>query len=111
MSSINPDKVTAERLAGLAPMGLAAAPAPGTGDGSLVDDPAVRAPLVLSNRSFTEVTDIICGYCEQAPGRWWLPLFGLTSTVAGLGMMFVTYLIITGIGTWGLNNTVGWAWD
>jgi Ni/Fe-hydrogenase subunit HybB-like protein len=111
VSSINPDKVTAARLAGLAPLGAVVAPAPGTGDGSLIDDPAVRAPLVLNNRSFTEVTDIICGYAENAPGRWWFPLFGLTSTVAGVGMLFVTYLIITGIGTWGLNNTVAWAWD
>jgi molybdopterin-containing oxidoreductase family membrane subunit len=111
MSSINPDKVTAERLAGLA-LGAGGYEAPaGTGDGSLVDDPAVRAPLVLRNRTFTEVTDIICGYTENAPGRWWLPVFGLTSTVAGCGMLFVLYLIITGIGAWGLNNTVDWAWD
>src|SRR5262245_10037251 len=111
MSSINPDKVTAERLAGLASApGVWEAP-PGTGDGSLVEDPAVRAPLVLRNRSFTEVTDIICGYTENKPGRWWMPVFGLTSTVAGVGMTLVLYLIITGIGTWGLNNTVDWAWD
>ncbi|MEX2218388.1 MAG: NrfD/PsrC family molybdoenzyme membrane anchor subunit [Phycisphaerales bacterium] len=111
MSSINPDKVTAERLAGLRPLGELVAPAPGTGDGSLIDDPAVRAPLVLNNRSFTEVTDIICGYAENKPGRWWFPAFGLAATVAGVGMTLVLYLVITGIGTWGLNNTVSWAWD
>ena len=44
MSSIHPDKTTAERLAGLAKApGIGADVAPGTGDGSLVDDPAVRA--------------------------------------------------------------------
>ncbi|MFN0132631.1 MAG: NrfD/PsrC family molybdoenzyme membrane anchor subunit [Phycisphaerales bacterium] len=110
MTSMNPDKVTAERLAGLAP-GAAWEPAPGTGDGSLIDDPAVRAPLVLNNRSFTEVTDIICGYTENKPGRWWLPTLGFTSTVAGVGTIFILYLLITGVGTWGLNNQVDWAWD
>jgi Ni/Fe-hydrogenase subunit HybB-like protein len=111
MTSINPDKVTAERLAGMHPARPAWTPLPGTGDGSLVEDPAVRAPLVLNNRSFTEVTDIICGYTENRPGKWWFPLFGFTATVAGLGSMLILYLVITGIGTWGLNNTVAWAWD
>ena len=112
MSSINPDKATAERLAGLARgPGAGVEIAPGTGDGSLVDDPAVRAPLVLGNHTFTEVTDIICGYVENKPGRWWLPTLGLTSTVAGLGGLFILYLIITGVGVWGLNNQVDWAWD
>ncbi len=111
MSSINPDKTTAERLAGLATAPGHAHPAPGTGDGSLIDDPAVRAPLVLNNRSFTEVTDIICGYTENKPGRWWLPIFGFTNTLAAVGTGLILYLIITGVGTWGLNNQVDWAWD
>ncbi len=110
MTAINPDKVIAERLAGLARGGQVLAP-PGTGDGSLVDDPAVRAPLVLNNRTFTEVTDIICGYTEEKPGRWWVPVFGLTSTAAGVGTLLILYLIITGVGVWGLNNQVDWAWD
>jgi Ni/Fe-hydrogenase subunit HybB-like protein len=111
MSSINPDKVTAERLAGVAAVRPIVAPPPGTGDGSLVDDPAVRAPLVLNNRSFTEVTDIICGYNETKPGKWWLPVFGVAATIAGIGTLLILYLVITGIGTWGLNNTVAWSWD
>ena len=68
MTSINPDEVTARRLAGLAPGAARREVDPATGDGSLVDDPAVRAPLVLGNRSFGEVTDIICGYVEYSPG-------------------------------------------
>jgi Ni/Fe-hydrogenase subunit HybB-like protein len=111
MTSINPDKVTAERLAGLATAPGMTLPAPGTGDGSLVDDPAVRAPLVLNNRSFTEVTDIICGYTENKPGRWWLPIFGLVNALAAIGTGLILYLVITGVGTWGLNNQVDWAWD
>ena len=29
----------------------------------------------------------------------------------GLGAAAVTYQVATGIGTWGLNRTVGWAFD
>jgi molybdopterin-containing oxidoreductase family membrane subunit len=113
MTSINPDQTTAQRLAGLA------APAeaigrdvdPATGDGTLVDTPGVRPPLVLNNRSFKDITEIVCGYAEQKPGRWWLPTFLTAFGIAQLGGLFILYLVITGIGTWGLNNQVGWAWD
>jgi hypothetical protein len=28
-----------------------------------------------------------------------------------LGLSCIIYTVSTGIGTWGLNKTVGWAWD
>ncbi|MCX5689726.1 MAG: hypothetical protein NTV94_08085, partial [Planctomycetota bacterium] len=111
MTTIHPDQLTAERLAGRARPGSGQAPEPGTGDGTLVETPGKRADLVLNGRSFKELTDIICGYAENPPPRWWLPVFGLVSTIAGLGSAFIGYLVITGIGTWGLNNQVDWAWD
>ncbi|HYE03781.1 MAG TPA: NrfD/PsrC family molybdoenzyme membrane anchor subunit, partial [Phycisphaerales bacterium] len=111
MTSIHPDQVIAERLSGLRPEPRQRVLDPVTGDGTLVDDPAVRPPLVLNNRSFHEITEIVCGYAENKPGRWWLPVFGMTATLASVGGLFILYLVITGIGTWGLNNQVGWAWD
>jgi hypothetical protein len=45
----------------------------GLGDGSAHRGPRGRAPLVLGNRSFGDVTDIVCGYAENpAPLWWWL---------------------------------------
>jgi len=111
MTTMHPDKLTAERLAGMARGPSGVLPAPGTGDGTLIDTPGVRAPLVLNDRSFKEVTDIICGYAENKPPRWWMPAFMFTATFAGLQGAFILYLVITGIGTWGLNNQVDWAWD
>ncbi|MBL9002206.1 MAG: polysulfide reductase NrfD [Phycisphaerae bacterium] len=112
MSSIHPDQLTAQRLAGIA-RGVTGGHGgePGSGDGTLIETPGQRAPLVLNNRSFKEVTDIICGYAENSPPRWWLPIFGLVSTIAGLGGALIGYLVITGIGTWGMSNQVDWAWD
>ena len=37
--------------------------------------------------------------------------FGIASPIAGIGTLFILYMIITGVGTWGLNNQVDWAWD
>jgi Ni/Fe-hydrogenase subunit HybB-like protein len=112
MTSIHPDQVTAERLAGLS-RGATPPPVldPRTGDGTLIDTPGVRAPLVLNNRGFGEITDIVCGYVENKPPRWWLPAFLAAFGLAQLGGILILYLVITGIGTWGLTNQVDWAWD
>ncbi len=112
MTTLHPDEAAARRLAGLDTGELPTYPvAPGTGDGSLVDDPAVRAPLVLNKRSIHDITEIVCGYAEKPPGRWWLPVFGLAFTLAQIGGLLILYLVITGIGAWGMNNQVDWAWD
>jgi molybdopterin-containing oxidoreductase family membrane subunit len=108
--SHHPDEFNAHRAAGQIPS-QPPPPAPGTGDGTLTNDPTIRPPLVLRGRSFKELTDIICGYVENSPPQWWLPLFMMVSSIAGLGGMFIGYLVITGIGSWGLNNQVDWAWD
>ncbi len=113
MSSIHPDKVTAERLAGLredAALGRDVE-VEALGDGSLVEDPAVRPPLVLSDRTFEEVTEIVSGYVEDPPPKWWFIAITITSLVAAVGTGMILYLIITGVGVWGLNNQVDWAWD
>jgi len=113
MSSIHPDQLTAERLAGL----REGASVPGRdvdaglGDGSLVEDPAVESPLVLGKRSFGDVTNIVCGYAENPAPLWWWLAFLAVAPIAGIGSLLILYLIITGVGTWGLNNQVDWAWD
>ena len=113
MSSMHPDQATAERLAGLRES--AAAPGrdvdTGLGDGTLVEDPALDPPLVLGNRSFRDVTNIVCGYAENPAPLWWWMVFLPAAGLATIGMTMVGYLIVTGVGVWGLNNQVDWAWD
>ncbi len=111
MTTLHPDKITADRLAGRIRPATESMMDPVIGDGTLIDDPGVRPPLVLNNRTFGEVTEIVCGYAENAPPRWWLPAFMTAFGIAQLGGLFILYLVITGIGTWGLNNQVDWAWD
>jgi Ni/Fe-hydrogenase subunit HybB-like protein len=111
-SNLPPDQEQALRQAGLTAAPDAPRPYdPVTKDGSLVEDPSVRAPLVLGNRSFNWVTETVCGYIEKGPGRWWFPTFFLTAQIAGLMPLMIIYLIVTGVGVWGLNNQVDWAWD
>jgi len=84
----------------------------GLGDGTLIDDPAIRAPLVIgkSAESFHAVTDTVCGWAEKKPPLIWYPLFAVASSLAGVATLMILYLIITGVGVWGLNNPVDWGW-
>ncbi len=111
MSAIHPDELTTGRLAGLLPTDPKRTTDPVTIDGTIVDDPSVRPPLVLGNRSIGDVTNIVCGYVENKPGSWWLPVFGVVTQLAGVATLMILYLAITGVGVWGLNNQVDWAFD
>ena len=70
-----------------------------------------RQPLVLQNRSIGWISDHIAGICEGPAPKWWLP--ALLMSVSLMTMMFgcIAYLIATGVGVWGLNQPVAWAWD
>jgi len=83
---------------------------PETIDGTIVDDPSVRPPLVLGDRDFHSVTETICGWVENKTPKWWPFAFIISANIAGLGTAMILYLIITGVGVWGLNNPVAWGW-
>ncbi len=69
------------------------------------------APLITGDRTLSDVTRDICAPLERRPGRLWWAGFGVSSAMMLLGVVAVTYQVATGIGTWGLNRTVGWAFD
>ncbi len=70
-----------------------------------------RVPLVLNRRNFRWITDRISGVVEEPAPRWWWVTFAITSLTAAFGLFCLGYQISTGVGTWGLNHPVGWAWD
>jgi Ni/Fe-hydrogenase subunit HybB-like protein len=76
------------------------------------DTPGKRAPLVLGATRFHEVTATVCRPNEtRKPPMAWTVMFVLSLLlVMNLGFC-VTYLIFTGVGVWGLNNPVMWAFD
>jgi len=71
----------------------------------------MRTPLVTQERSYKELSDDVLGPVEGKPSRSWYYCFIVAVTLLIIGVCAVTYQILTGIGTWGLNKTVGWAWD
>ena len=73
--------------------------------------PLARVPLVLNKRNFDWVTNRISGAVENPTPRWWWVAFATTSAIAAFGLFCIAYQISTGVGVWGLNSPVGWAWD
>ncbi|HZC34305.1 MAG TPA: NrfD/PsrC family molybdoenzyme membrane anchor subunit, partial [Chthoniobacterales bacterium] len=70
-----------------------------------------RPPMVLNNRSMSWITNLIAGIPEQKTPRWWYITTAITGSIAGFGVLCILYLLFTGVGVWGNNIPVGWAWD
>ncbi|HWR14136.1 MAG TPA: NrfD/PsrC family molybdoenzyme membrane anchor subunit [Terriglobales bacterium] len=68
-------------------------------------------PLIEGRRSLSQVTRDVLAPMEGRPTALWFVALAASVTLLGLGATAVTYEIATGIGTWGLNRTVGWAFD
>jgi Ni/Fe-hydrogenase subunit HybB-like protein len=71
----------------------------------------VRPPLVTGGKTVADVTNDICRQVEGKPSRSWLMGMAVSLTVLAIGFYAVIVLLWDGIGVWGLNKTVGWAWD
>jgi Ni/Fe-hydrogenase subunit HybB-like protein len=70
-----------------------------------------RVPLVGNNRSLSWITDNVSKIVEARTPIWWWVAFLITSPVALIGLFCIGYQISNGVGMWGENKTVGWAWD
>lgn len=72
----------------------------------------IREPLVTGeNITYAKVTDDILVSVENKPNKAWWIGFIVAALGALLWVVSVGYTFWTGIGAWGLNKTVGWAWD
>jgi molybdopterin-containing oxidoreductase family membrane subunit len=75
------------------------------------ENPLVRPPLVEGRHDFASVTATVARVAEAKTPLGWYLLFGISSALLlNLGGM-LAYLVFTGIGVWGNNVPVGWAWD
>src|SRR4051812_26777188 len=71
----------------------------------------IREPLILGNKTYKDVThDIVKSTTGKLQPKWifWT---SVAATVASFGVFCLAWEVCFGIGTWGANKTVGWAWD
>ena len=72
---------------------------------------SVREPLVTGGKTWADITNDICRQVEGRPSKSWIIAFVLSAILLSVGVFCVFYTWFVGIGVWGLNKTVGWAWD
>ncbi len=71
----------------------------------------IRRPLVTGEKSYHDVTVDVARPVEGKANKHWWIVFSIALAAFLWGIGCIIYTISTGIGTWGLNKTVEWAWD
>jgi len=71
----------------------------------------IRQPLVIGDKSYHDVTVEVAAPVEGKANKLWWTVFTIALLAFLWGLGSIIYTIGTGIGVWGLNKTVGWAWD
>ncbi len=71
----------------------------------------IREPLIHGGKTMHDVTEDICRQVEAKPSKGWMAGMAVSLAILAIGSISVGALLWDGIGVWGLNKTVGWAWD
>jgi Ni/Fe-hydrogenase subunit HybB-like protein len=66
---------------------------------------------IAGDPTFAGLTDQISGLVERKTPRLWYVAFAFALSLALMLFALIGYLVTTGIGVWGNNIPVGWAWD
>src|SRR5215469_11162586 len=69
-----------------------------------------RPAMVENNRSMHWITSLLAGIPERRAPRWWWGAIAVTGSFATFGVFCIIYLLWTGVGVWGNNIPVAWAW-
>ncbi|HVB02471.1 MAG TPA: NrfD/PsrC family molybdoenzyme membrane anchor subunit [Chitinophagaceae bacterium] len=78
---------------------------------SLKYESTVREPLINGDKTFHQVTEDIIRPIETRPGKLWYVGLTLSLCLLAFGIFSVSWQVYYGVGVWGENKTVGWAWD
>jgi Ni/Fe-hydrogenase subunit HybB-like protein len=71
----------------------------------------LRPALILGDKTWHDITEDVCRPIEGKANKWWWLAFTVALAAFIWWVIVVSYTVGTGLGVWGLNKTVGWAWD
>ncbi len=83
-----------------------------TVDPSRRDTPELVAPVITPGHTYGSVTDKISAIVPQAARRslGWFIGFAISFLLVMLLTVSLTMLLVYGVGLWGLDIPVAWAW-
>ncbi|MDA1259011.1 MAG: polysulfide reductase NrfD [Planctomycetota bacterium] len=71
----------------------------------------IAPPLVRGRDDFAYLTETVCGVAEaKRPPKAWYVIFGCGLLLLGTLLTMIVHLVVTGVGVWGNNQPVAWAW-
>ncbi len=73
--------------------------------------PLARPPLVRGGRSMAWISNYVSSIVEGPTPAWWWAAMGVALPWTLVCAALLIYLVATGVGVWGNNHPVGWAWD
>ena len=71
----------------------------------------IRETLITGSKTVKDVSHDISRQVEGKPSKLWILAMAISLTLLLYGAYCCGMLLWEGIGMWGLNKTVGWAWD
>lgn len=77
----------------------------------MTSESILREPLVTGGKTVHDVTVDISRRVEEKPAPLWLLAMAISLGALTIGSYAVWRTLWDGIGMWGLNKTVDWAWD
>ncbi len=69
-----------------------------------------REPLIKGIKNYSKITEEITAPMAGKPGKYWYLGIGISSSAVLIGSIAIFMTVWFGIGTWGLNKTIGWGW-
>jgi len=72
---------------------------------------SIRETLITGGKTVRDVSEDISRQVEGKPSRLWWMAFSISLILLLFGVYCLVTVLWEGIGVWGLNKTVGWAWD
>ena len=70
----------------------------------------VRGQLIIGDKTYGQISSDILSPLEMKPAKCWFALMTLATLASIWGAYSIYITVSKGIGTWGVNNTVGWGW-
>src|ERR1022692_4155617 len=76
---------------------------------NLSHDPLEPLPLIEGTHTDQTINDSLLSHVLRGAGKGWWMLFGCALSMLGLLVIAISWTLYKGIGAWGNNIPVGWA--